>query len=192
MNNGKLIIISAPSGAGKTTICKKLLKSNSNWLFSVSATTRNKRDNEVDGKDYIFMKKEKFDHAEKFGEFIESEWVHGNKYGTLYQPIDDALNNGDTILIDVDVKGAMNLIEEFPDDSLSIFIEPPGMNDSDKKELLLERMINRGNENETLYKQRLRRFDFEIGFKEKFDHSFINDNLDKTATKIEKLIKEKI
>ena len=96
------------------------------------------------------------------------------------------------MLVDVDVKGAMNLIEEFPEDSLSIFIEPPGLNDSDKKELLLERMINRGNENETLYKQRLRRFDFELGFKDKFDSSFINDNLDKTTNKIEKLIKEKI
>jgi len=190
MKNGKLIIISAPSGAGKTTICRKLLKDNPKWIFSISATTRNKRDNEVDGRDYVFMKKESFEHAEKFGEFIESEWVHGNRYGTMYKPIEDALDNGDIMLIDVDVKGAMNLIEEFPDDSLSIFIEPPGMNDSDKKENLLERMINRGNENETLYKQRLRRFDFEIGYKEKFDHAFINDNLDKTADKIEKLIKE--
>ena len=119
------------------------------------------------------MKKEKFDHAEKFGEFIESEWVHGNKYGTLYKPIEDSLDNGDVMLVDVDVKGAMNLIEEFPEDSISIFIEPPGINDSDKKELLLERMINRGNDNETLYKQRLRRFEFEIGFKDKFDFSFI-------------------
>lgn len=192
MKNGKLIIISAPSGAGKTTICRRLLKDNPKWIFSISATTRNKRDNEVDGKDYVFMKKESFEHAEKFGEFIESEWVHGNRYGTLYKPIEDALDNGDIMLIDVDVKGAMNLIEEFPDDSLSIFIEPPGMNDSDKKENLLERMISRGNENETLYKQRLRRFDFEIGYMTKFDHSFINDNLDKTADKIEKLIKEKI
>ena len=192
MKNGKLIIISAPSGAGKTTICRRLLKNNSKWIFSVSATTRKKRDNEVDGRDYVFMKKESFEHAEKFGEFIESEWVHGNRYGTMYNPIEDALDNGDIMLIDVDVKGAMNLIEEFPDDSLSIFIEPPGMNDSDKKENLLERMINRGNENETLYKQRLRRFDFEISYKAKFDYSFINDNLNKTADKIEKLIKEKI
>ena len=70
MKKGKLIILSAPSGAGKTTICKELLKNNKNWSFSVSATTREKRDNEVDGVDYIFMKKEKFEHFEKFGEFI--------------------------------------------------------------------------------------------------------------------------
>tara|TARA_B110000116_G_scaffold11800_1_gene9619 strand:- start:387 stop:965 length:579 start_codon:yes stop_codon:yes gene_type:complete len=192
MKKGKLIILSAPSGAGKTSICKKLLKNNPEWLFSVSATTREKRKNEKDGKDYIFMKKEKFDHAEKFGEFIESEWVHGNKYGTLLKPIEDAIDNGSVIVIDVDVKGAMNLVEEFPDQSLSIFIEPPGINDSDKKELLLERMINRGHQNETLYKQRLRRFEFEIGFITKFSHSFINDNLNKTIIKIEKLIKEEI
>jgi len=192
MKKGKLIILSAPSGAGKTSICKKLLKNNPEWLFSVSATTREKRRNEKDGKDYIFMKKEKFDHAEKFGEFIESEWVHGNKYGTLLKPIEDAIDNGSVIVIDVDVKGAMNLVEEFPDQSLSIFIEPPGINDSDKKELLLERMISRGYQNETLYKQRLRRFEFEIGFITKFSHSFINDNLNKTIIKIEKLIKEEI
>ena len=192
MKKGKLIILSAPSGAGKTSICKKLLKNNPDWLFSVSATTREKRRNEKDGKDYIFMKKEKFDHAEKFGEFIESEWVHGNKYGTLLKPIEDAIDNGSVIVIDVDVKGAMNLVEEFPDQSLSIFIEPPGINDSDKKELLLERMISRGHQNETLYKQRLRRFEFEIGFITKFSHSFINDNLNKTIIKIEKLIKEEI
>ena len=192
MKKGKLIILSAPSGAGKTSICKKLLKNNPDWLFSVSATTREKRRNEKDGKDYIFMKKEKFDHAEKFGEFIESEWVHGNKYGTLLKPIEDAIDNGSVIVIDVDVKGAMNLVEEFPEQSLSIFIEPPGINDSDKKELLLERMISRGYQNETLYKQRLRRFEFEIGFITKFSHSFINDNLNKTIIKIEKLIKEEI
>jgi guanylate kinase len=120
------------------------------------------------------------------------EWVHGNRYGTLMAPLESAISNKKVMLLDVDVKGSCTLMEEFEDNIISIFIEPPGINDSDKKELLLERMINRGNENETLYKQRLRRFEFEIGFKDKFDCSFINDNLDKTTDKIEKLIKEKI
>ena len=130
MKKGKLIILSAPSGAGKTSICKELLNNNKNWKFAVSATTREKRDNEIDGKDYIFMKKDKFEHLEKFGEFVESEWVHGNRYGTLYAPLEEAIEKGDLILLDIDVKGAMNIIEEFPDDMISIFIDPPGFTDS--------------------------------------------------------------
>ena len=192
MKKGKLIILSAPSGAGKTTICEELLKNNKNWSFSVSATTREKRDNEVDGVDYIFMKKEKFEHFEKFGEFIESEWVHGNRYGTLHEPIEKAIDSGEIMLIDVDVKGAMNLIEEFPEDSISIFIEPPGFDVQERLDNLRSRMINRGNSNETLIKQRLKRFDLELSYKEKFNFSFINEKLDKTTNKIDKLIKENI
>ena len=156
MKKGKLIVLSAPSGAGKTTICKNLLKSNKQWNFSVSATTRDKRENEIDGIDYIFMNKEKFEHHEIFGEFIESEWVHGNRYGTLMDPIEDALESDIIMLLDVDVKGAMNLLEEFPDDCISIFIEPPGFDNEEQLDNLRGRLINRGNANETLIKQRLR------------------------------------
>ena len=192
MKKGKLIILSAPSGAGKTSICKELLNNNKNWKFAVSATTREKRDNEIDGKDYIFMKKDKFEHLEKFGEFVEAEWVHGNRYGTLYAPLEEAIENGDLILLDIDVKGAMNIIEEFPDDMISIFIDPPGFDNEEKMENLRERIVQRGNSNETLIKQRLRRYELELTYKEKFDFSFINDNLKKTSKKIETIIKEKI
>ena len=112
------------------------------------------RENEIDGKDYHFLSKEKFEHKEKFGEFIECEWVHGNRYGTPVQPLEDALSNGDAFLLDVDVKGAMNLIEEFEEDCLSIFIEPPGMNIQEKLESLNERLLKRGGSNETLIKQK--------------------------------------
>tara|TARA_B100000029_G_scaffold511997_1_gene607453 strand:- start:186 stop:764 length:579 start_codon:yes stop_codon:yes gene_type:complete len=192
MKKGKLIILSAPSGAGKTSICRKLLENNKKWKFSVSATTREKRDNEVDGEDYIFMKKDQFEHLDKFGEFIESEWVHGNRYGTLYAPLEEAIDNGDLILLDIDVKGAMNIIEEFPDDMISIFIEPPGFDNQEKLDNLRERIVQRGNSNETLIKQRLRRYELELSYKEKFDFSFVNENLEKTSNKIEKTIKEKI
>ena len=168
MKKGKLIILSAPSGAGKTSICKKLLENNKKWKFSVSATTREKRDNETNGKDYVFMKKDQFEHLDKFGEFIESEWVHGNRYGTLYAPLEEAIDNGDLILLDIDVKGAMNIIEEFPDDMISIFIEPPGFDNQEKLDNLRERIVQRGNSNETLIKQRLRRYELELSYKEKF------------------------
>ena len=122
MKKGKLIVLSAPSGTGKTTITKELLKENSKWKFSVSATTRPPRDGEKDGEDYIFMSKEKFEHYVKFGDFLEWEFVHGNRYGTLTDPLYDALDNGDIILLDIDVIGGRNVMEEFPDDTLSIFI----------------------------------------------------------------------
>ena len=192
MKQGKLIVLSAPSGAGKTTICKNLLSLNSDWLYSISATTRPKRSNEIDGKDYIFLSKEKFEHKEKFGEFIECEWVHGNRYGTPVEPLENAIDNGKVLLLDVDVKGAMNLIEEFEDDVVSIFIEPPGLNVQDKLESLNDRLVNRGDYNDTLIKQRLKRFELELSYKEKFIYSFINEDLKKTTDEINKVIKENL
>ena len=192
MKQGKLIVLSAPSGAGKTTICKNLLSLNSDWLYSISATTRPKRSNEIDGKDYIFLSKEKFEHKEKFGEFIECEWVHGNRYGTPVDPLENAIDNGKVLLLDVDVKGAMNLIEEFEDSVVSIFIEPPGLNVQDKLESLNDRLINRGDYNDTLIKQRLKRFELELSYKEKFLYSFINEDLKKTTDEINNVIKENL
>ena len=192
MSQGKLIVLSAPSGAGKTTICNNLLNLNNGWLYSISATTRPMRENEVDGKDYIFMSKEKFEHKEKFGEFIECEWVHGNRYGTPVEPLENALDNGEIFLLDVDVKGAMSLIEEFENDVISIFIEPPGINVQDQIESLNDRLTNRGDYNETLIKQRLKRFELELSFKEKFNFSFINEDLKKTTDEINKVIKENL
>ena len=192
MKKGKLIILSASSGAGKSTICKDLLKKNEDWKFSISATTRPIRDNEVDGKDYYFFSKEKFEHKEKFGEFIECEWVHGNRYGTPIEPIENALDDGHILLLDVDVKGAMNLIEEFEEDVISIFIEPPGINVQDKLESLNERLVTRGGYSETLIKQRLKRFELELSYKEKFNFSFINEDLNETTEEINKVIKENI
>ena len=192
MKNGKLIILSASSGAGKSTICKDLLKKNEDWNFSISATTRPMRENEVDGKDYYFFSKEKFEHKEKFGEFIECEWVHGNRYGTLIEPIENTIDKGGVLLLDLDVKGAMNLIEEFDEDVISIFIEPPGINVQDKLESLNERLITRGGYSETLIKQRLKRFELELSYKEKFSFSFINEDLKKTTNQIDKIIKENL
>jgi guanylate kinase len=190
MKNGKLVILSAPSGAGKTTICKNLLELNEKWLYSISATTRPMRENEINGKDYLFMSKEKFEHKEKFGEFIECEWVHGNRYGTPVDPLENAIAKGKIFLLDIDVKGAMNLIEEFEDDVISVFIEPPGLTVPDKLESLNDRLTNRGDYNETLIKQRLKRFELELSFKEKFNFSFINEDLEETTNEIDKIIKE--
>ena len=192
MSTGKLIVISAPSGTGKTTICNRLLKDNPEWKFSVSATTRELREGEVDGRDYIYMSNEKFEHAVMFGDFLEWEWVHGNKYGTPIGPIEDALGAGHTMLLDVDVKGGMSVMEEFSDETIGIFIEPPGDDLPEQLEILEERLNQRGNEPPQLIVKRLKRFPLEIEYKDKFMFHFVNEELDETIKDIEKVIKENI
>ena len=189
MNKGKLVILSAPSGTGKTSICKELLSRNKNWKFSVSATTRPKRPDEIDGKDYIFMDLKQFEHKQNFGEFLEWEFVHGNRYATPIDPIEEAIDSGKVILLDIDVKGSMNIIEEFEDNVISIFIEPPGFNNEEQIEILTDRLNKRG-QAETLINQRLKRFELEMSYKEKFNYHFTNDNFNKINDKIENKIKE--
>ena len=187
-----LIVLSAPSGTGKTTICKELLKRNKNWKFSVSATTRPPRDGEVDGKDYIFMSNQKFDHYAKFGDFLEWDWVHGNKYGTLVEELEDVIDGNEVMLLDIDVKGGCNIMEEYPDNTFSIFIEPPGFDIPEKKLVLEERLLKRGNEQTTQIKNRLKRFEKEMEFIDRFNISFVNDDLKEAIVEVEKAIKEQI
>jgi len=192
MKKGLLVILAAPSGTGKSTICKELIKNNKNWNFSVSVTTREPRNGEIDGKDYKFISNSEFEHFVKFGDFIEWEIVHGNKYGTLWSTVEDALDNKKVMILDIDVKGAMSIYEEHPDETILIFIEPPGLNINEQKEILNERLVKRGNEQELAIKHRLKRFETEMEFKEKFNHHFVNENLNKTIEKVEKLIKRNI
>ena len=192
MKSGLLVILAAPSGTGKSTICKRLIKNNKNWNFSISATTRKQREGEIDDKDYKFISNTEFEHFVKFGDFLEWEIVHGNKYGTLWESVEDALDNNKVMIFDIDVKGAMTIKEEYPDQSILLFIEPPGDNINEQKEILNERLVNRGNEQELAIKHRLKRFETEMDYKEKFDYTFVNKNLDQTIEKVEKLIKRKI
>ena len=192
MKKGLLVILAAPSGTGKSTICRKLIKNNKSWNFSISVTTRIPRDEEIDGADYTFISNTEFEHFVKFGDFLEWEIVHGNKYGTLWSSVEEALDNKKVMIFDIDVKGAMSIQEEYPDNTLLLFIEPPGDNINEQKEALNERLVNRGNEQELAIKHRLKRFETEMEFKEKFDYVFVNENLDETIKKVEKLIKRKI
>ncbi|MBI45413.1 MAG: guanylate kinase [Candidatus Marinimicrobia bacterium] len=190
MKKGKLVILSAPSGTGKTSICKELLRRNQKWKFSVSATTREKRKDEVDGVDYYFMTLKQFEHKENFGEFLEWQFVHGNRYATPIDPIEQSISNNEVMLLDIDVKGSMNIIEEFEDDVISIFIEPPGFDNEERLAALTERLKRRDGQSETLINQRLKRYNLEMEYKEKFMHHFINDNFEKTTVAIENKIKE--
>jgi len=191
MSEGKLIVLSAPSGTGKTSVCKELLKNNEKWKFSVSATTRSLRDGEIEGKDYIYISNEKFEHFIKFGDFLEWEWVHGNKYGTPIGPLEDILDSGGIMLLDIDVKGGINVMNEYPDDAISIFIEPPGDDLPEQLEILEQRLAQRGDDAAKLIKQRLKRFPIEMEFKKDFEYHFINEDLNTTVKEIEKVIKEK-
>ena len=192
MSDGRLIVLSAPSGTGKTSVCKELLKRNPDWIFSISVTTREPRAGEKDGIDYIFMEDEKFKHMAHFGDFIEWEYVHGNKYGTLMGPLEDVLDEGGLMILDIDVKGGLSLMDEFPDETIGIFIEPPGEDIPEQLEILEERLSQRGDESAKLIKNRLKRFAIEIEFKDNFKYQFINEDLDETVGEIEKIIQENI
>ena len=192
MKKGKLIVLSAPSGTGKTTITKELLKRNPKWKFSVSATTRPPREGEVDGKDYMFMSKEKFEHYVKFGDFLEWEFVHGNRYGTHTDPLYECLDNNDIMLLDFDVVGGKSLMEEFPEDTLAIFIEPPCLNIAEQKIILEEILRDRGDDQTTQIKNRLKRFEKEMEFKEQFDLHYVNEDLEQTISLIDKDIKKRV
>ncbi len=192
MNEGKLVILSAPSGTGKTTICRELFKRNPKWIFSISVTTRDRRENEIQDKDYVFITNEKFDHLIKFGDIFEYEWVHGNRYGTLMAPLEDVIENKKVMLLDVDVKGSCTIMEEFEENVISIFIEPPGEDLNEQIEVIEKRLKERGHESETLIKQRTKRLQLEVEYKDKFDYHFINDDLKETTDKIEKTIRRNL
>ena len=140
MNKGKLIILSAPSGAVKTSACKLLMIRNPDWSFSVSATTRKLRAGEVDGIDYIKFSNSKFEKYIKEDKFIEWEEVHGNKYGTIRASINDKLDLNEIVLLDLDVKGGLNISNKFKNDSITIFIEPPGNDINEKISILRDRI----------------------------------------------------
>ena len=182
MNN--FIIISAPSGSGKTTICKYLQKLDSSINFSVSCTTRQKRANEVEGKDYFFITNEEFEKKINDAKFIEWEQIHGNfYYGTLKSTLEKAINEDKRILLELDVKGATSVKKLYPNKSLSIFIEPPSV------EVLKLRLEKRGTDNDQRIIKRLERLESELSYKSNFDYHVINDDLDQAVNEIMSIIK---
>ncbi|MCB0405331.1 MAG: guanylate kinase, partial [Bdellovibrionales bacterium] len=129
----RLIVVSAPSGAGKTTLCKMLLKEFPAITLSISATTRPIRPNEKDGRDYLFLSTEQFERMRAAGEFAEWARVHNNLYGTPKKNIDDALSAGKHVLFDIDIQGADSLRKQYPDRVLLVFIHPPSMGELAKR-----------------------------------------------------------
>jgi len=178
-HKGKLIIVAAPSGAGKTTIVHSLLKALPNHLaFSVSACNREKRSHEVDGKDYYFLTTESFKSKVKNQEFIEWEEVYENNfYGTLRSEIERIWQLKKTVIFDVDVQGAMSIKNQFADQALSIFIKPPNI------ETLKKRLEKRETETPTSIKRRIEKAALELKFANQFDECILNDNLEEAKSK---------
>tara|TARA_Y100000590_G_C15228253_1_gene829065 strand:- start:20 stop:595 length:576 start_codon:yes stop_codon:yes gene_type:complete len=171
-----LITISAPSGAGKTTLCKELQRVRKDIKWSVSYTTRKRRENEKNGLDYNFISIDDFENRINIGEFAEWENVHGNYYGTSKITLTKAIDNNETLLLDLDVNGAMLIKRNNPYNTYSIFILPPSI------EVLQERLKKRATDSKEQIKIRLKRFEDELQYKDRFDSIIINDDL-KSAKK---------
>ncbi len=184
MKRGRLIVLSAPSGSGKTTIARAMLQKYPGMLFSVSATTRSPRAGEVDGRDYFFLSKDVFRQRVDEGDLVEWEEIYGNYYGTLKSEVDRALRRGKIMLFDVDVKGALSIKRVYPDDSILIFIKPPSF------EVLRQRLMNRKTEDEATIQRRLERVPMELEKGNQFDWQVINDDLRVAIDNVNKIIRQ--
>jgi guanylate kinase len=174
MATGKLIIFSAPSGSGKSTIINYLMTQNLNLAFSISATSRPPRGTEQHGVEYYFLSAEEFKQRIANDEFLEYEEVYENRfYGTLKAPIEKQLEEGVNVVFDVDVVGGCNIKKYYGDRALSVFIQPPSI------EELRKRLIGRATDTPEVIESRIAKAEFELGFAEKFDVVVINDDLEK-------------
>lgn len=178
---GKIIILSAPSGTGKSTIISRLIKNEELRLgFSVSATSRRPRGAEVDGKDYFFLSPEDFRKRVTAGDFVEWEEVYaGTMYGTLESEVERVTGSGKNLIMDVDVKGALNIKKRFGVEALSIFVMPPDIR------TLEMRLRSRATDSDETISKRLAKAEYEMGFSDKFDTRVVNDDLDRAVAEVE-------
>ena len=181
-SNSKIIVISSPSGGGKTSIVKNVLKEFSEIVFSISATTRPKRNNEIDGVDYYFISEEQFLEKIQRDEFIEWERFYDYYYGTPKELVNNTLKSNKSILLELDVKGALSVKKLYPD-SIIIFIDVPSF------EELIKRLQIRNTESETDFKKRIERAKMELSYKDKFDYIFVNKDLNEVTNQVINLLK---
>jgi guanylate kinase len=178
--SGKLIVLSAPSGAGKTTIVHHLLDQNMGLKFSISACSRPKRKNEIDGKDYYFLSIEDFKEKIKNNEFVEWEEVYPDHfYGTLKAEIKKIWDSGRHVIFDVDVIGGLHIKKSYPERTLAIFIQPPSVKELEK------RLLNRSTDTLENIEKRISKAENELSFANQFDIVIVNDNLDDAIEKTE-------
>ena len=186
--NKLLIIISSPSGAGKTSVCKKIIEKDDSITLSISDTTRPARDNEINGKDYNFINEDQFKSRILSKSYIEHAKVFGNYYGSLYKNIDYYFSHNKDVLFDIDWQGTKQLKNSLYSNILSIFIIPPS------KKIIHERLIRRAKtsgDNEDSINDRMKKYETEMSHKDDYDHIVINDNLDECVKQILSIIAEK-
>ncbi|NMD38243.1 MAG: guanylate kinase [Christensenellaceae bacterium] len=179
---GMLLVLSGPAGAGKGTLGKMLLRTDKNFYFSISATTRGPRFNETHGVDYHFLTDKEFDNLVDQNMFLEYATVHSHRYGTLKQPIVDNIEKGVDVLLDIDTQGAMNVIKAYPD-CVSVFILPPSF------EILEQRLHTRNTDNPDEIQKRLRNARKEIQLIDKYDYAIINNTVDLSFESLMHIVK---
>jgi guanylate kinase len=178
-----LIVISAPSGGGKSTVVCALRRKYPSLLFSVSATTRPRRPGEVDGREYFFLTKEEFRRRVEAGDLVEWEEIYGDYYGTLKSEVDRAVAGGRVMLFDVDVKGGLSIKRMYGESAVLIFLEPPSL------EVLQQRLRGRRTESEEALAQRMARVQLEIEQGKKFDYQIVNDELARTIAQVDAIVR---
>ena len=178
---GKLFVISGSSGVGKGTVIKRLLEKNPDFELSISCTTRNKREGEIDGVHYHFMSKQNFMSAVENGDFLEWAEFSGNYYGTIRKFVEQALNENKKIILEIETQGAMQVKEKF-ENAVLIFILPPSLDELEK------RLRGRGTESEEAIQKRLNTVKSEMINSKKFDYTVVNDVVEDTVLKIEDII----
>jgi len=180
----KIVIITAPSGAGKTSITRYLLNKYPDKLaFSISAATRKARGTVKDGVDYYFISGEDFTNKIQHGEFVEWEMVYeGKYYGTLNSELARIWSQGKLPVLDIDVKGAIHVQQQYPETTLSLFIDPPGVDE------LKRRLQSRGTESEDSLNARVNKASYELSFKHSFDHIIVNDNLERAQKEADEIV----
>lgn len=186
MKKGKLIIVSAPSGCGKSTIIGDIMDRDAMDLqFSVSATNRKPRQGEVDGVNYHFLTDQQFKDLIAEGAFVEYEQVYpGRYYGTLRSEIQQRVAQGHNVILDIDVRGGVNVKDQFGADAVSIFIEPPSIDE------LRRRLVNRGSEDAKSIEERVGRAAYELTFRNRYDHVVTNDDLRRAIAEVEGIMRD--
>ena len=181
MKKGVLIVVSGFSGAGKGTIVKKIIEENPNYCLSISMTTREPRNGEVDGVHYFFVTKERFEEAISNGELVEYANYVGNYYGTPRDYVEKRIEEGKDVILEIEMQGALQVKSRFPE-AVLVFVTPPNT------DILKERLLKRGTESEEVVLKRMKRARDEWDFIDRYDYLLINDDLDKCVSELNVLI----